>query len=192
LKAYKRTLPVARSISLCTFPFVPSSNVKGIRIVIASCSVGGISWRTPGERFGDENGHQLGTTGPILNGIKRYVWQIFLQYKDCRQISSAMLPGPIWEVSNCGLSERLACEATRFKKRNISGTIVADVKRFSHQINTGEVFDTHRSSPPILQSLTFRYSQGDACPPISTSIGTFPIFTCQPSPRPNGFLSNES
>jgi hypothetical protein len=101
-----------------------------------------------GERFGDENGHQLGTTGPILNGIKRYVWQIFLQYKDCRQISSAMLPGPIWEVSNCGLSERLACEATRFKKRNISATIVADVKRFSHQINTGEVFDTHRSSIP--------------------------------------------
>src|SRR5258708_36326202 len=30
-----------------------------------------------------------------------------------------------------------------------------DVKRFSHQINTGEVFDTHRSSSPILQSLTF-------------------------------------
>jgi hypothetical protein len=27
--------------------------------------------------------------------------------------------------------------------RNISATIVADVKRFSHQINTDEVFDTH-------------------------------------------------
>jgi hypothetical protein len=148
LESIQANFALARSISLCTFPFVPSSNVKGIRIVIASCSVGGISWRTPGERFGDENGHQLGTTGPILNGIKRYVWQIFLQYKDCRQISSAMLPGPIWEVSNCGLSERLACEATRFKKRNISATIVADVKRFSHQINTGEVFDTHRSSIP--------------------------------------------
>jgi hypothetical protein len=28
-------------------------------------------------------------------------------------------------------------------KRNISATIVADVKRFSHQINTDEVFGTH-------------------------------------------------
>src|SRR5262249_1170853 len=93
---------------------------------------------------------------------------------------------------NCGLSERLACEPTQFKNRNISATIVVDVKRFSHQINTGEVFDTHRSSSPILQSLTFWYPQGNACPPISTSIGTFPIFTCQPSPRPNGFLSNKS
>ncbi len=29
-------------------------------------------------------------------------------------------------------------------KRNISATVVADVKRFSHQINTDEVFGTHR------------------------------------------------
>ncbi len=29
------------------------------------------------------------------------------------------------------------------KIRNISATIVADAKRFSHQINTDEVFDTH-------------------------------------------------
>jgi len=29
-------------------------------------------------------------------------------------------------------------------KRNISATIVADVKRFSHQIDTDEVFGTHR------------------------------------------------
>jgi len=28
----------------------------------------------------------------------------------------------------------LKCEATRFKKRNISATIVADVKRFGHPI----------------------------------------------------------
>src|SRR5262249_33131356 len=28
-------------------------------------------------------------------------------------------------------------------KRNISATVVADVKRFSHQINTDEVFGTH-------------------------------------------------
>jgi hypothetical protein len=32
------------------------------------------------------------------------------------------------------------------KKRNISATIVVDVKRFSHQINMDEVFDTHRSN----------------------------------------------
>jgi hypothetical protein len=33
----------------------------------------------------------------------------------------------------------LKSEGTRLKKRNISATIVADVKRFSHQINTDEV-----------------------------------------------------
>jgi hypothetical protein len=31
----------------------------------------------------------------------------------------------------------LKSEATKFKKRNISATIVADVMRFCHQINTG-------------------------------------------------------
>jgi len=39
----------------------------------------------------------------------------------------------------------LKSEATRFTKRNISATIVADVKRFSQQINTDELFGTHRS-----------------------------------------------
>src|SRR5262249_42445181 len=34
-------------------------------------------------------------------------------------------------------------QAARFTKRNISATIVADVKRFSYQINTDEVFGTH-------------------------------------------------
>jgi hypothetical protein len=34
--------------------------------------------------------------------------------------------------------------ASRRPKRNISATIVAYVKRFSHQINTDEVFGTHR------------------------------------------------
>jgi hypothetical protein len=38
----------------------------------------------------------------------------------------------------------LKSAATRFKQKNISATIVADVKRFSYQINTDEVFDTHR------------------------------------------------
>ena len=37
----------------------------------------------------------------------------------------------------------LKSEETRFKNRKISPTIVADVKRFSHQINTDEVFGTH-------------------------------------------------
>ena len=38
----------------------------------------------------------------------------------------------------------LKSEATRFKKRNISATIVANVRRFCHQINMDEVFDTHQ------------------------------------------------
>jgi hypothetical protein len=33
----------------------------------------------------------------------------------------------------------------RSRTRCLSATIVADVKRFSHQINTDEVFGTHRS-----------------------------------------------
>ena len=37
-------------------------------------------------------------------------------------------------------------------KRNISATIVADVKRFSHQINTDEVFGTRRAIHPITRS----------------------------------------
>jgi hypothetical protein len=41
----------------------------------------------------------------------------------------------------------LKSEAARFTKRNISATIVADVKRFSHQINTDEVFGAHRGGP---------------------------------------------
>ena len=43
-------------------------------------------------------------------------------------------------------------------KRNISATIVADVKRFSHQINMDEVFGTHRrakaSNPSTTSSIT--------------------------------------
>jgi hypothetical protein len=42
-------------------------------------------------------------------------------------------------------------------KRNISATIVADVKRFSHQINTDEVFGTH-SGP---HSLTMYFATLD-------------------------------
>src|SRR5215471_4557084 len=34
-------------------------------------------------------------------------------------------------------------EAPRFKRKNISATITADVKRFCHQIKTDEVFGTH-------------------------------------------------
>ena len=37
----------------------------------------------------------------------------------------------------------LRSEVIRFKKRNISATIVADVKRFFLQINTDQVFGTH-------------------------------------------------
>jgi hypothetical protein len=36
-------------------------------------------------------------------------------------------------------------------KRNISATIVAEVKRFSHQINTDEVFGTHNA--PIYRAI---------------------------------------
>ena len=35
-------------------------------------------------------------------------------------------------------------EETKFKKRNTSATIVANVRRFCHRINTDEVFGTHR------------------------------------------------
>jgi len=38
----------------------------------------------------------------------------------------------------------LNAEATRFKRKNISATIVADDKRFYHRIKTDDVFDTHR------------------------------------------------
>jgi hypothetical protein len=37
----------------------------------------------------------------------------------------------------------LKSEAARFKRKNISATITADVKRFCHQIKTDEVFGTH-------------------------------------------------
>src|SRR5207247_5815810 len=48
----------------------------------------------------------------------------------------------------------LKSDATRLKMRNISATIMADVMRFSHQINTDEVFDTHRCHAPILVAIT--------------------------------------
>ena len=38
----------------------------------------------------------------------------------------------------------LKIEAPRFKRKNISATIVVDVKRFFRQIKTDEVFGTHR------------------------------------------------
>lgn len=38
----------------------------------------------------------------------------------------------------------LKSEAARFKRRNMSAAIVADVKRFCHQIKTDEVFVTLR------------------------------------------------
>ena len=40
-------------------------------------------------------------------------------------------------------------EPTRFKKRNISATIVANVRRFCHQINTDEVSGTHSGRAAI-------------------------------------------
>ena len=45
-------------------------------------------------------------------------------------------------------------EATRFKKRNISATIVANVRRFCYRINTDEVFGTHSTGlcPLLTQS----------------------------------------
>ena len=42
----------------------------------------------------------------------------------------------------------LKSDATRFKKRIISVTLVANVRRFCQQINTDEIFGTHRSSSP--------------------------------------------
>ena len=40
----------------------------------------------------------------------------------------------------------------RITKRNISATILADVKRFFHQINTDEVFGTHNEADSRRQS----------------------------------------
>src|SRR5262249_61342966 len=37
----------------------------------------------------------------------------------------------------------LKSDAPRFKRKKISATIVADIKRFCHQIKTDEVFGTH-------------------------------------------------
>ena len=40
----------------------------------------------------------------------------------------------------------------RITKRNISASILADVKRFFHQINTDEVFGTHNEADSRRQS----------------------------------------
>jgi hypothetical protein len=48
----------------------------------------------------------------------------------------------------------LKSEASRFTNRNISPIIAADVKRFSLQINTDDVFDTHTGSAPRSLRLT--------------------------------------
>jgi len=50
-------------------------------------------------------------------------------------------------------------EATRFKKRNISATIVANVRRFCHRINTDEVFGTHRTLAELLDHLVGGHEQ---------------------------------
>jgi dTDP-D-glucose 4,6-dehydratase len=57
----------------------------------------------------------------------------------------------------------------RITKRNISATILADVKRFFHQINTDEVFGTHRHQ---------RTREPEACPFFE------PPFTVQTIFRP--------
>jgi hypothetical protein len=57
----------------------------------------------------------------------------------------------------------LKSEETRFKNRKISPTIVADVKRFSHQIKRTK-FSAHTRSPGALRVL-------HAQPPSPVSLG---------------------
>jgi hypothetical protein len=58
----------------------------------------------------------------------------------------------------------LKSEATRFEKRNISATIVADVKRFSHQINTDEVFGTQAILLGTIYGRGYLAAWGKECP----------------------------
>jgi hypothetical protein len=45
-------------------------------------------------------------------------------------------------------------DASRFKRKNISAAIAADVKRFCHEIKRDEVFGTHRTPKAALDTLT--------------------------------------
>src|ERR1700732_2725664 len=77
----------------------------------------------------------------------------FLDFTYSRQASAehfqqcAEFPTLVAALSASSRLLDLKSEAARFTKRNISATIVADGKRFFHQVNTDEVFGTH--SPAI-------------------------------------------
>jgi hypothetical protein len=63
--------------------------------------------------------------------------------------SSALLQG---RAKHAGTVSRIPARHPGPKRRNISATIIADVKRFCHEIKTDEVFRTHRAMPSGLAS----------------------------------------
>src|SRR6266700_4570673 len=74
----------------------------------------------------------------ILSNYRPYlVWSLYRRPLSCRGNMAFSLP--YFDVRFVG-----AILVKARPKRNISATIVADVKRFSHQINSDEVFGTNR------------------------------------------------
>src|SRR6516165_6604388 len=74
----------------------------------------------------------------LLSNYRPYlVWSLYRRPLSCRGNMAFSLP--YFDVRFVG-----AILVKARPKRNISATVVADVKRFSHQINTDEVFGTHR------------------------------------------------
>src|SRR6266545_7952623 len=75
----------------------------------------------------------------LLSNYRPYlVWSLYRRPLSCRGNMAFSLP--YFDVRFVG-----AILVKARPKRNISATIVADVKRFSHQINTDDVFGTHRT-----------------------------------------------
>jgi hypothetical protein len=77
----------------------------------------------------------------------------------------------------------------RITKRNISATILADVKRFFHQINTDEVFGTHRCAPSLMVSALDVLGAQEALAPIeSPATASQMTLTCTFIPRSSSGL----
>ena len=100
--------------------------------------------------------HMRGSLHLLSNYRPYLVWSLYRRPLSCRGNMAFSLP--YFDVRFVG-----AILVNARPKRNISATIVADVKRFSHQINTDEVFGTH-SGPSLsrnIYSVTFRGAFGN-------------------------------